>query len=120
MIEFDTEKGELITVELWQDEDRDERYQDGGRDMIWIDRINVEQFDCVDDFIISKLSDISDTVYVDVRACRSSTVVQYEPGDEFYGVFINNISIEEIGDDCLGGGEYIWTDGKLVNRYSMV
>ncbi len=117
--EFDTEKGELCTIECWQDEDREERYQDGGRDLIWIDRIHSNQYGDIESYISAKFADISDTIYIDIHACRSSTVIVYEKGDEFYDVYLNNISIEEIGDDCLGGGEYVWKTNQLINRYSL-
>ena len=41
MLQFATEKGELNLLECWIDEDYSERYEDGERDLIWIDRIHV-------------------------------------------------------------------------------
>ena len=117
--EFDTDKGELCTVECWQDEDHEERYQDGDRDLIWIDRIHSNQYGDIESYISAKFTDISDTIYIEIHACRSSTVIRYEQKDEYYGLFPNNISIDEIGDDCLGGGSYIWQDGQLNSRYSL-
>lgn len=116
---FDTEKGELCTVECWQDEDYEERYEDGDRDLIWIDRIHEPLYDNIDNFITQKFADITDTVYIELHACRSSTVTVFEKGDEEFGLFGNDISVDEIGDDCLGGGSYIWQDGQLNSRYSL-
>ena len=117
--EFDTEKGELCTIECWVDEDYEDRYQDGDRDLIWIDRIHSNEYGDIENYIAEKFADISDTVYIEIHACRSSTVTRYEQKDEYYGLFPNNISIDEIGDDCLGGGSYIWQDGELNSRYSL-
>ena len=33
--------------------------------------------------------------------------------DEYFGLFPDNIAIDELGDDCLGGNEYMWEKGKL-------
>ena len=115
---FDTEKGELCIVECWMDDDYEERYEDGDRDLIWIDRTHSNEFGDIENFIAKKFADITDTVYIEIHACRSSTVTVFEKNDEYYGLFPNNISVDEIGDDCLGGGSYIWQDGELNSRYS--
>ena len=116
---FDTEKGELCQIECWQDEDREERYEDGDLDLIWIDRIHEPLYGNVENFIAEKYADISDSVWIDVRACRSSTVTVFEKGDEEFGLFGNDISVDEIGDDCLGGNDYLWHNCKLISRYSL-
>ena len=77
------------------------------------------QYGDIENFIAEKFAGIGDTVYIEIHACRSSTVTRYEQKDEYYGLFPNNISIDEIGDDCLGGGSYIWQDGELNSRYSL-
>ena len=118
-VNFDTEKGELFIVECWIDDDFEDRYVDGDCDLIWIDRIHSNQYGDIENFIAEKFAGIGDTVYIEIHACRSSTVTRYEQKDEYYGLFPNNISIDEIGDDCLGGGSYIWQDGELNSRYSL-
>ena len=56
-------------------------------------------------------------MFIDVRALRSTTVTRYEQKDEEYDLFPDNIAIEEMADDCLGGGTYLWKNGKLDNPY---
>jgi hypothetical protein len=55
-------------------------------------------------------------VFIDVRALRSTTVTRYEQKDEYFNLFPDNIAIDELGDDCLGGNDYIWENGKLKTR----
>ena len=113
MLQFETEKGELCLVECWMDEDYEERYEDGDHDLIWIDRHHSNKYGDIENYISQKFADIGDTVYIDVRALRSTTVIRYEQKDEYYGLFPDNIAIDELGDDCLGGNEYIWEKGEL-------
>ena len=120
MLQFETEKGELNLLECWIDEDYSERYEDGERDLIWIDRIHEDKYETIDEFVEEKFAGISDTIYIEIHACRSTEVTRYEPKDEEYDLFPDNIMIEEIGDDCLGGGSYIWKDGKLSTTYEEV
>ena len=116
MFTYDTEKGELCQIECWADEDREERYEDGDQDLIWIDRHHTNKYGDIENYISQKFADIGDTVFIDVRALRSTTVTRYEQKDEYYGLFPDNISIDELGDDCLGGNDYIWEKGKLKVR----
>ena len=48
MLQFETEKGELCLVECWMDEDYEERYEDGEKDSLWIDRIHGEKYDSIE------------------------------------------------------------------------
>lgn len=110
MTVIDTEKGELCTIELYLDEDYDERYFDGDIDTFWIDRFHGESYDTIEDFIVEhlQLNDVNEKVFINMNACRSSTIVmdpEYDQG--FY--------IEEIGDSCLGGEEYVW-DGNILSE----
>ena len=116
MFTYDTEKGELCQIECWADEDREERYLDGDHDLIWIDRHHTDKYGDIENYISQKFADIGDTVFIDVRALRSSDVTVFEEGDEYYGLFPDNIAIDELGDDCLGGNDYIWEQGKLKVR----
>ena len=120
MFTYDTEKGELCLIECWQDDDYEERYLDGDRDLIWIDRVHSNEFGTIKNYISEKFADISDKIYIEIHACRSTTVTRYEQKDEYFGLYPDNIMIEEIGDDCLGGGSYIWKDGKLFNTYEAI
>ena len=117
MFTYNTIKGELCLIECWQDDDYEERYEDGDRDLIWIDRHHSNEYGSIDNYVTQKFSDISDTVFIEVHALRSTEITRYEPKDEEYDLFTDNIAIEEMGDDCLGGGSYIWKDGKFSNRY---
>ena len=116
MFTYDTIKGELCQIECWADEDREERYEDGDKDLIWIDRHHTNEYGDIENYISKKFADVSDTVFIDVRALRSTTVTRYEQKDEYYGLFPDNIAIDELGDDCLGGNDYIWENGKLKVR----
>ena len=113
---FETEKGELCLVECWMDEDYEERYEDGEKDLLWIDRIHGEEYASIEAFMTEKLTGISDTIWIELHATRSTDVTIFEEGDEYYGLFPNNISIEEIGDDCLGGDSYVWENGSIRKR----
>ena len=116
MLQFETEKGELCLVECWMDEDYEERYEDGEKDSLWIDRIHGEKYDSIEAFMTEKFTGISDTIWIELHATRSTDVTLFEEGDEYYGLFPNNISIEEIGDDCLGGDSYVWENGSIRKR----
>ena len=116
MFTYDTEKGELCQIECWADEDREERYEDGDKDLIWIDRHHSNEYGDIENYISKKFADVSDTVFIDVRALRSTTVTRFEQKDEYFGVYPDNIAIDEFGDDCLGGNDYIWENGKLKVR----
>ena len=113
MFTYETQKGELCQIECWADEYREERYEDGGRDLIWIDRHHTNEYGDIENYISQKFADVSDTVWIDVRALRSTEVTRYEQKDEYFGLFPDNIMIEELGDDCLGGSEYMWEKGEL-------
>ena len=113
MFTYDTIKGELCQIECWQDEDREERYNDGDSDLIWIDRHHSNEYGDIENYISKKFADVSDTVFIDVNAIRSTTVTRYEQKDEDYGCYDDNILIEEMAESCLGGGTYMWEDGKL-------
>ena len=113
MFTYETQKGELCQIECWADEDREEIYEDGGRDLIWIDRHHTNEYGDIENYISQKFADVSDTVWIDVRALRSTEVTRYEQKDEYFGLFPDNIMIEELGDDCLGGAEYMWEKGEL-------
>ena len=120
MFTYNTEKGELCLIECWQDDDYEERYEDGDRDLMWIDRHHSNEFGTIENYISEKFADISDTIYIEIHACRSTTVTRFEQKDEYFGLYPDNIMIEEIGDDCLGGGSYIWKDGKLSTTYEAI
>ena len=120
MFTYDTIKGELCLVECWMDEDCEERYEDGDKDLIWIDRHHTNEYGDIENYITQKFADISDTVWIYIHAVRSTTVTRYEQKDEEYDSFTDNISIEEMADDCLGGGTYLWENGKLSNPYGYV
>jgi len=32
-------------------------------------------------------------------------------------LFPDNLAIDEMGDDCLGGGSYLWKNNTLSNSY---
>ena len=110
---FVTEKGELCTIELYRDEELMERYDDGDRDLIWIDRIHMDQYDSIEDFIRSKLGGIDNTLVVNVNALRPSNVTVFEGGDDYYDLFPGGISVDDMGDSCLGGETYVWTGDNL-------
>ena len=116
MLQFETEKGELNLLECWIDEDYSERYEDGERDLIWIDRIHEDKYETIDEFVEEKFAGISDTIYIEIHAIRNTDVTVFEEGDEYYDLFPDNISIEEMGDDCLGGNSYVWENSKLRKR----
>ena len=116
MLQFETEKGELCLVECWMDEDYEERYEDGEKDSLWIDRIHGEEYASIEAFMTEKLTGISDTIWVELHATRSTDVTIFEEGDEYYDLFPDNISIEEMGDDCLGGNSYVWENGSIRKR----
>jgi hypothetical protein len=113
MFTYNTEKGELCLIECWQDADYEERYEDGGRDLMWIDRHHSNEFGNIENYISEKFADISDTIYIEIHAIRASDVTVFEEGDEYYDLFPNNISIDDMGDDCMGGGSYVFRDGKF-------
>ena len=117
MFKYNTVKGELCLVECWKDEDYEERYEDGGRDLIWIDRHHSNKYGDIENYITEKLTDLSDTVYIEIHAIRSTEITRYEPGDEEFKWYEDGLSIEDMGDDCLGGGSYIWKNNTLSNRY---
>ena len=118
MFQYDTQKGELCLIECWEDDEFQERYEDGDHDLIWIDRHHSNEYGDIENYISQKMTDISDTIWTGIRACRSTTVTRYEQKDEYFDVFPDNIAvIDEFGDDCLGGGTYLWKDGKLKLAY---
>ena len=106
MFVYNTIKGELCLVECWMDEDYSERYEDGERDLIWIDRHHTNEFGDIENYMSQKFADISDTIWIEVHALRSTEVTRYEQKDEYY----------EMGDDCLGGDSYVWENNKLRKR----
>ena len=116
MFTYNTIKGELCLVECWMDEDYEERYEDGDRDLIWIDRHHTNEFGDIENYMSQKFADVSDTIWIEVHALRSTEITRYEQKDEYYGLFPDNISIEEMGDDCLGGNSYVWENSKLRKR----
>ena len=120
MFTYNTEKGELCLIECWQDEDYEERYEDGDRDLIWIDRVHGNEFGTIENYISEKFADIDDTIYIEIHAIRSTAVTRFEQKDEEYGDYSDNIMIEDMGDDCMGGGSYIWKDGKLSSAYEAI
>jgi len=120
MFTYDTIKGELCLIECWEDDGFEERYQDGDRDLMWIDRVHSNEYGNIENYIDQKFSDIDDTIFVEIHACRSTTVTRYEQKDPEYDLYPDHIMIEEIGDDCLGGGSYIWKNGKLFNTYEVI
>ena len=111
--QFETEKGELCTIELYRDEELMERYDDGDRDLIWIDRIHMEEYKSIENFIKTKLADIDNTLIVNVNALRPSEVTVFSEGDDYYDLFPGGISVDELGDSCLGGDTYLWTGDNL-------
>ena len=111
--QFETEKGELCTIELYRDEELMERYDDGDSDLIWIDRIHMEQYESIENFIRTKLADIDNTLVVNVNALRPSEVTVFSEGDDYYDLFPDGISVDELGDSCLGGDTYLWTGDNL-------
>ena len=44
MFTYETQKGELCQIECWADEDREERFEDGDKDLIWIDRHHSNEY----------------------------------------------------------------------------
>ena len=116
MFTYDTQKGELCLIECWADEEREERYLDGNHDLIWIDRHHTNEYGDVENYISQKFADIGDTIFIDVRAFRPTTVTRYEQKDEYYGLFPDNMASDEFGEDCLGGDDYIWEKGELKKR----
>ena len=112
---FQTVKGELYIIELYRDEDLEERYDDGDRDLIWIDRIHETEYDEIENFIKTKLADIDNTLIVNCNAIRSSDVTIFEQGDEYYDLFPGGISVDDMGDSCLGGETYVWTGDNLFS-----
>ena len=117
MFKYNTVKGELCLVECWQDEDYEERYEDGDRDLIWIDRHRSNEYGDIENYITKKFADLNETIYIEIHALRSTEITRYEPKDEEHGLFPDNLAIDEMGDDCLGGGSYIWKNNTLSNRY---
>ena len=77
MFVYNTIKGELCLVECWMDEDYSERYEDGGRDLIWIDRHHTNEFGDIENYMSQKFADISDTIWIEVHALRSTEVTRY-------------------------------------------
>ena len=55
MFTYDTEKGELCQIECWADEDREERYEDGDNDLIWIDRHHSNEYGDIENYISKRL-----------------------------------------------------------------
>ena len=108
MTVINTEKGELCTIELFIDEDYDERYDDGESDFNWIDRFQAEQYDTIEDYISEQLIklEVKEQVFVNMNALRSSVIVTEEDGSYY---------VEESGDSCLGGEEYVW-DGNILSK----
>ena len=111
MTVVNTEKGELCTIELFIDEDYDERYDDGEADFNWIDRFQANSYDNIEDYIVEQLikNEVKEKVFIDMQALRSSIIVldaDYEGG--YY--------IEETGESCMGGEEYIWDGNTLEKR----
>ena len=106
-----TEKAELCTIELFIDEDYDERYEDGDLDFNWIDRFQAESYDTIEDYIVEQLvkKQVEDKVFIDMQALRSSTIVL---DDEYEGGYY----IEETGESCMGGDEYVWDGNTLEKR----
>ena len=82
MFVYNTIKGELCLVECWMDEDYSERYEDGGRDLIWIDRHHTNEFGDIENYMSQKFADISDTIWIEVHALRSTEVTRYEQKDD--------------------------------------
>ena len=82
MLQFETEKGELNLIECWIDEDYSERYEDGERDLIWIDRIHEDKYETIDEFVEEKFAGISDTIYIEIHAIRLLSD-RFEEGDEY-------------------------------------
>ena len=115
MFTYNTEKGELCLIECWQDEDYEERYEDGDLDLMWIDRVHSNEYGTIENYITQKFADIDDTIYIEIHACRSTTVTRFEQKDEEYGIYPDNIMIEDMGDDCMGGGSYVFRNGKFFN-----
>ena len=76
-------------------------------------RHHSNEYGDIENYISKKFADVSDTVFIDVNAIRSTTVTRYEQKDEDYGCYDDNILIEEMAESCLGGGTYMWEDGKL-------
>ena len=110
---INTEKGELCTIELYVDEDYDERYDDGDSDFNWVDRFHMDKYDTVEDFIVEQLikNEVKERVFIDMQALRSSTLVL---DDEYDGGWY----IEETGESCMGSEEYVWENNTLKTRYS--
>ena len=117
MFKYNTVKGELCLVECWQDEDCEERYKDGDRDLIWIDRHHTNEYGNIEKYITQKFADNSDTVWIYIHALRSTEITRYEQKDEENGLYPDNIAIDDFGDDCLGGGSYLWKNNTLSNCY---
>jgi hypothetical protein len=111
MTVVNTEKGELCTIELYLDEDYDERYGDGEVDFNWIDRFQAEQYDTIEDYIVEQLikNEVKEKVFIDMQALRSSTIVL---DSEYAGGYY----IEEWGDSCMGGDVYVWDGNTLEKR----
>ena len=120
MFTYNTEKGELCLIECWQDEDYEERYEDGDLDLMWIDRVHSNEFGTIENYISEKFADIDDTIYIEIHAIRSTTVTRFEQKDEEYGEYPDNIMIEDMGDDCMGGGSYVFRNGKLSSAYEAI
>lgn len=120
MFTYNTEKGELCLIECWQDEDYEERYEDGDLDLMWIDRVHSNEYGNIENYISEKFADIDDTIYIEIHAIRSTTVTRFEQKDEEYGEYPDNIMIEDMGDDCMGGGSYVFRNGKLSSAYEAI
>ena len=48
------------------------------------------------------------------------TVTRFEQKDEEYGEYPDNIMIEDMGDNCMGGGSYVGKNGKLSSAYEAI
>lgn len=112
MTVLNTEKGELCTIELFIDEDYDERYEDGDLDFNWIDRFQAESYDTIEDYIVEQLikNEVKEQVFINMNALRSSVIVLDQDYDQGY-------YIEEFGDSCMGGDEYVWDGNTLEKRW---
>ena len=98
-------KGQFFTIEAYEFEFEDDTIIEGERiesiDTYWHEQMDDDLFDYVYD-LCEKNLDRDEEVLVQVVARRWATIVDGE--------------LEDCGDSCYGGDEYIWVDGELFTQ----
>ena len=99
---FTLGKGELVSVEFYNDEEYEDRYDDGFMDFFFAE--GYMSFDTVEEMIVYTLEDNDiDTMFVRVMPHRWADCHMDD----------GTLIVEEYGDECIGGEDFVWDGTNL-------